>query len=250
MISPLFFSNNVLASTQLIRVTSHASFHLFDVLPSSLVSLVPFLSSFLPSFFLPFLNSPSPPLFTFSPILVPPSFSSLLLLRLSPPWGQSELRECGALVGHAHTEGRHVVQRPVFGDQTSVVTSDATCAKIFDLRTGRPRLTAAAENCHSAGPIDAAGGEQFMWMQLYEGGGLRIWDLRMGRALYSLPVATSGPAAVAFWHAPSHRLFCADGSAWSFGVNCRDHNDEEVQYHIDEAWGPLVKQEAQGCAVM
>ena len=88
-----------------------------------------------------------------------------------------------------------------------------------------------------------------MWMQLYQGAGLRIWDLRMGRALYSLPVATSGPSAVAFWHAPSHRLFCADGSAWSFGVDCCDHA-WSTQQHIDEVWGPLVKQEAQGCAVM
>lgn len=98
----------------------------------------------------------------------------------------SELRELTRLVGFG-SGGVEVVQRPTFeklGDDSTLVASDESTVKIFDLRTGRAELT-IRQRCENSTPVYVGCGK-FVCNRLSNGA--MLWDLRAQKPLYNLPI--------------------------------------------------------------
>ena len=150
-----------------------------------------------------------------------------------------DLREKSRLVGFG-TDKVDVVQRPTFekaGDPSIFVASDSVCAKIFDLRSGKAEMT-IHQRCVNSVPV-YLNDSKFVCNRLSEGKGAMMWDLRLQRPMYSLPISGNTDLA---W-IPSGLLLAGSGEFYKYGRN-PSVGGEDLEWEIksaESAWSELEK---------
>ena len=135
----------------------------------------------------------------------------------------SELRVVGALLGHTAYD-IHVATRPRWENTQLMCSSEGTSCKVWDLRTLRPTMTIICNGCGAATPLDLGakrnGSATFLATSLGGGRGTRIWDLRMGKPLYRIPLSGRSQARKVgcVWLGETHALLFDNGRTWSYGA--------------------------------
>ena len=167
-----------------------------------------------------------------------------------------DLREVSCLAGMS-SDGIDIVHRPTFGS-ASLVASDASCVKIFDLRTGKPEMTIKQGGVKCATPIFADDG-RFVFNNLYGGKGGMMWDVRQKKALYSLPIKADAVEWIPSWTEGGVRqppkLIASNGEYYSFH-DLWDVRDEDTRSFRESVAGSMWKElEKDGdksgdCAIM
>ena len=152
-----------------------------------------------------------------------------------------DLRETSRLVGFG-SDRIEIVQRPVFEDGKTLVASDSSCVKIFDLRSGKAEMT-IQQRCINSSPM-YLNNHNFVCNKLSSGRGAMIWDLRAKKPCYSLPIsgntnATFVPTLSGATNQPPLLLTDA-GGYYMFG---RDEEDDEWKIRsAARAWEKLEDQ--------
>ena len=180
------------------------------------------------------------------------SYSSSALTRIIETIQDSELREVTRLVGFGSC-GVEVVQRPTFeklGDDSTLVASDESTVKIFDLRTGRAELT-ILQRCENSTPVYAGAGK-FVCNRLSGENGAMLWDLRSQKPLYTLPIQND-----VTW-IPGEKnskppILVSGYDMFKFG-RCRDGmSDQEKIWEEEHAtfkWARCEKSRGGNCSIM
>lgn len=152
-----------------------------------------------------------------------------------------ELREMSGLVGLGLNI--EIVQRPTFegaGDLNTFVASDSTCVKIFDLRSGKAEMT-IKQHCVFSTPVYCSDAK-FVLNQLYRGQGAMMWDLRVAKPLYSLPISAGKMIAWVPTSKPNKPpiLMTSSGETYEFGMDLRAEWENNYEKRAaKEAWSKL-----------